>query len=241
MKVTMAEFMTQKPPLITVTENPAVDDTQPESHIWPAIVREWNFVEDVLLWKQKYQNSLSQTVPNLAFPNLQQCFQEDLDVHQWWHAMVALPLNLILQNGVEAVMSPLEDDLTPDFGFLHDGKLKLVGEIRCPWHQLASGPATAPDFMEQESKTRQALAQLYGYMELNNCRYGVLTTYSYTWFVKRTGVMGELLISPPVTSDSDLPTLFECYYFLVCEMEQSGFHYDRSAENSERGLVHPLK
>ena len=90
--------------------------------------------------------------------------------------------------------------------------------------------------MEQESKTRQALAQLYGYMELNNCRYGVLTTYTYTWFVKRSGVKGELLICPPISQDSESPTLFECYYFLVCEMEQSGSYYDRSAEISEQCL-----
>ena len=141
--------------------------------------------------------------------------------------MVAIPLNLILPTGFKASWAPIQAALEPDFCFIDnfdDGKVKLVVAIKCPWHQIASGPATAPDFMKQESKTRQALAQLYGYMELNNCRYGVLSTYTYTWFVKRSGVKGELLISPPISYNSESPTLFECYYFLVCEMEQSGFH-----------------
>ena len=213
-------------------ENPVFDDTEPGSQNWPAIVSEWKFVEDVQLWKERYQNTLPDTVSKYAFPlgDMQPCAQEFPDVHLWWCMMVAYPLNRILPNGIKAEMAPRQAALKPDFGFLDDGKVKLVGTIKCPWHPLASsGPVTAPDFMNQNSKIRQALAQLYGYMILNNCRYGVLTTYTYTWFVKRTGVMGELLISPPISYNSQSPTLFESYYYLVCEMEQTGYQYDQSA------------
>ena len=236
-RVTAADFLTESPSTMSLAEKPAFDDIEPGSHNWPAIVSEWNFVKDVLLWKETYRHSLSRLVPKFVFHSerMLPCTQEVPDAHRWWCEMVATPLNCVLQNDIKAVMQPLEAVLQPDFGFIDNKRVKLVGEIKSPWHPLAKGLATAPDFMEQESPIRQALAQLYGYMDLNNCRYGVLTTYTYTWFVKRSGDKGELLISPPISYNSKLPSLFECYYFLVCEMEQSGFHYDRSAENSAPG------
>ena len=166
-------------------------------------------------------------VPAYVFPlvNLLPCTQEVPDAHLLWSDMVASPLKFILQNGIKAVMLLLQAALEPVLGFLDNKKMKLAGEINCYWHLIASGPATAPDFMKRESKIRQALAQLYGYMNVNDCRVSVLTTYTYTWFVSRTGVMG---VSLPISYNSELSTLFECFYYLVCEMEQTGFQYDRS-------------
>ena len=142
--VTKAKFLTKKPTSITEAENPALDDTEPVSHRWPAFVSEWNLVEDVLLLRQNYRNSLSQTVYNYAFPLWQHCSEGFLDVHLWWHYMIALPLNLILPNGIKAVLSPSQATLKPNFCFVDDEKVKLVGVIKYLWHQLASGPADTP-------------------------------------------------------------------------------------------------
>ena len=235
--VTVAKILTLKPPLILVAQDVVLNDTEPGSHRCPAIVSEWNFAEDVLLWSQTYRKSLSQTAPNFKFPleRMEPCANEVPDVQEWWCEMVASPLNCIFQNGIEVRIAPFQAALMPDFCFLDDGNVRLVGVIKCPWHQLASGPATTLDFMNGKSTTRQALAQLNGYMELNSCHYGVLTTYSYTWFVKRSGVKGELLISPPISYNRTSPTLLECYYYLACEMQHFRFHADRSAGSSAAG------
>ena len=231
---TVADFLIEDPSLMSVDKRTTNAFTKPKSPRWPAIVSEWNFVKDVLLWKEKYRHSLSRLVPKFVFhpERMLPCTQEVPDAHRWWCEMVATPLNCVLPNGIKAKMAPLEADLYPDFGFIDDKRVKLVGEIKNPWHPLARGPATAPDFMIKTSPVYMALGQLYGYMNNNFCQYGVLTTYTYTWFVKRTAVMSELLISPPISYNSKLPSLFECYYFLICEMEQSGFYHDKSAENS---------
>ena len=227
-----AETSTQTPSSLTADEKTTIRGKKLGLYRWPAIIREWNFKEDLLLWKEKYQEFLAETVPSYDFPSdrMRPCTQES-DVHHWWYVMVAAPLNIVLRNGIKAVMFPVEADLTPDFGFVGDGKVKLAGNIKCPWHMLAKGPATAPDFMIRKSSIHQALAQLYGFMDNNECRYGVLTTYTFTWFVKQSGVKGELLISPPISYNNSSPTLFESYFYLVCELEETGFRYDKSVEN----------
>ena len=110
---------------------------------------------------------------------------------------------------------PSQTALDPDFCLLDkfdDGRIKHVRVHKCPWHQIASGQATAPDLMTQKSTLRQALAQMYKYMELNSCRHGALSTYTFTWFGKRSSVKGELLISPLISFNRESPTLFKCYY-----------------------------
>ncbi|GJJ69422.1 hypothetical protein EMPS_01768 [Entomortierella parvispora] len=60
------------------------------------------------------------------------------------------------------------------------------------------------------------LNQIYGYMKLNGHRYGMLSTYNQTWFLKITGeVDDELLVSTTIPYDSTEPTVRQCYWWLV--------------------------
>jgi len=51
--------------------------------------------------------------------------------------------------------------------------------------------------------------QIFGYLSHNRLRYGVLTTYEQTWFLKRD--RGKLYVSPAIGYSDEDPTLFQCY------------------------------
>jgi hypothetical protein len=100
----------------------------------------------------------------------------------------------------------------PDFGIVDDafGQLILVFELKCPWVI-----GTDLDLVNaQNKKTQHIIAQLNGYMYLNNLSFGVLSTYTYWWFFMRDGDNG-LLISKCYPHDSKDPTILQCVYFLI--------------------------
>ncbi|ORZ10006.1 hypothetical protein BCR41DRAFT_132343 [Lobosporangium transversale] len=60
------------------------------------------------------------------------------------------------------------------------------------------------------------LKQIFGYIRLNGFRYGVLSTYTQTWFIKRDSAHGDgILISPTIHFDRTNPTLLQCYLWLI--------------------------
>ncbi|KAI1292366.1 hypothetical protein EDD11_008793 [Mortierella claussenii] len=73
------------------------------------------------------------------------------------------------------------------------------------------------------SRARGPLKQLYGYMKYNGFRYGVLSTYTQTWFVKRDGNGGrEALVSPTILFNRTVPTLLQCYLWLIRAASRDG-------------------
>ncbi|PKY48486.1 hypothetical protein RhiirA4_544646 [Rhizophagus irregularis] len=63
-----------------------------------------------------------------------------------------------------------------------------------------------------------SINQVYGYMCANSLKYGVLSTYDQTWFLKREVVNvgeedhGRLYVSNTITSASTSPTLLKCTF-----------------------------
>ncbi|KAI9241659.1 MAG: hypothetical protein BYD32DRAFT_405221 [Podila humilis] len=64
-----------------------------------------------------------------------------------------------------------------------------------------------------ESPTWRQVHQIFGYLSYNRLRYGILTTYHQTWFMRRDG--GTLWISPSIRHDNTDPTLLQCYRYLM--------------------------
>ncbi|KAG0357033.1 hypothetical protein BG005_003994 [Podila minutissima] len=61
----------------------------------------------------------------------------------------------------------------------------------------------------------RALKQTFGYMRLNGYRYGVLSTYEQTWFLKRVARgSNDILVSPTIDFDITEPTLLQCYLWI---------------------------
>ena len=55
------------------------------------------------------------------------------------------------------------------------------------------------EYGKEEYKFLRAVLQIYGYMSVNNLLYGVLSTYTQTWFLKRDNKIPESLhISPGI-------------------------------------------
>jgi hypothetical protein len=79
------------------------------------------------------------------------------------------------------------------------------------------------DYMEQEqsgaaTESSRALKQTFGYMRLNGYRYGVLSTYEQTWFLKRVAQGSkEILVSPTIVFNSTGLTLLQCYLWFIRE------------------------
>ncbi|KAG0095046.1 hypothetical protein BGZ93_006400 [Podila epicladia] len=74
--------------------------------------------------------------------------------------------------------------------------------------QERSGAATGPG---------DALRQVFGYMRLNGYRYGLLSTYEQTWFLKRgdQDADRDLMVSPTIAFNCSEPTLLQCYLWFI--------------------------
>ena len=67
----------------------------------------------------------------------------------------------------------------------------------------------------QNSVIRQ-IRQIFGYLCHNGLRYGVITTYDYSWFLCRSFEGPKLLlISPAISYDSRNPTILQCFFHLA--------------------------
>jgi tRNA A-37 threonylcarbamoyl transferase component Bud32 len=123
----------------------------------------------------------------------------------------------------------------PDFVFVEDDVVKVVGELQTWW----AFPFC--DLVENNNtpKVNKCIAQVYGYMTFNCLRYvrnchllflfilffafsfGFLTNYINTWFLERvdceTGT--RLRITSPLKFDgSSGITIYEAFYFLLAEL-----------------------
>ncbi|KFH69284.1 hypothetical protein MVEG_04099 [Podila verticillata NRRL 6337] len=66
--------------------------------------------------------------------------------------------------------------------------------------------------------------QAFGYMRLNGYRYGVLSTYEQTWFLKRgdQDADHDLMVSPTIAFNRSEPTLLQCYlWFGSCRTQSN--------------------
>ncbi|KAK2812029.1 hypothetical protein FQN50_001738 [Emmonsiellopsis sp. PD_5] len=102
----------------------------------------------------------------------------------------------------------------------HDVKkpmMKLLGEAKTPWkHNLLEyyKKFTAGDGRQ----IRHALGQVAGYMHQFKMKYGFLTTYDYTIFIKQVispGEEPELAISQPFAFDKTSFSVREFLYYLL--------------------------
>ncbi|KAG0364204.1 hypothetical protein BGX24_004743, partial [Mortierella sp. AD032] len=82
----------------------------------------------------------------------------------------------------------------------------LVAKFREDMDLVARNEAPA-------NPTWHQVHQIFGYLSHNNLRYGVLTTYHQTWFMRRDA--GRIRISPTIYHDNITPTLLQCYMYLI--------------------------
>ncbi|KAI8585766.1 hypothetical protein BDZ88DRAFT_431511 [Geranomyces variabilis] len=106
-------------------------------------------------------------------------------------------------------------------------KPKLCVEFKTPWALPVSDIIKAYEDEQGDIKKRtsKAISQLNGYMTFNNHRYGVLSTYTNTWFFERTGLQsGSMRVAGPFGYDSTSPYLVHAYLTLLSMVDERWFY-----------------
>ncbi|KAG0261429.1 hypothetical protein DFQ27_002952 [Actinomortierella ambigua] len=87
-------------------------------------------------------------------------------------------------------------------------------EIECP--AVLWSDDLVHDYLEDAGGVAGPVNQIYGDMRLNGYRYGILSTYEQTWFMKR-GDQGanDLMISPAIAFNISEPSLLQCYMWFI--------------------------
>ncbi|KAG0007741.1 hypothetical protein BGZ81_004635, partial [Podila clonocystis] len=84
-----------------------------------------------------------------------------------------------------------------------------------------------------------ALRQAFGYMRLNGYRYGVLSTYEQTWFLKRgdQDADRDLMVSPTIAFNRSEPTLLQCYLWFIRQADADKRPLDSPTDTEVRKML----
>lgn len=93
-------------------------------------------------------------------------------------------------------------------------------EMKRPLYlHLDDGISYPAAYLQQGSRSQGPagpLKQIFGYMRLNGYRYGILSTYTQTWVIKRVREHeDDILVSPTIQFNRTEPTLLQCYLWLI--------------------------
>ncbi|KAF9384816.1 hypothetical protein CPB97_005365 [Podila verticillata] len=84
-----------------------------------------------------------------------------------------------------------------------------------------------------------ALRQAFGYMRLNGYRYGILSTYEQTWFLKRgdQDADHDLMVSPTIAFNRSEPTLLQCYLWFIRQADSDTRPLDPPTDTEVRKML----
>ncbi|CAG8699593.1 4419_t:CDS:2, partial [Funneliformis mosseae] len=143
-------------------------------------------------------------------------------VRQAVNVNVCLPLNRVVSD-FKFTMRNVSGTGDPDF-VCHkkDGdELILALEIKRV-HILnhIESDQTLPKVYEEDAKVKQVIQQLYNYLSENQLKYGALSTYNHSWFVKRDH--RYLCISESLEYNSTHPPVLKTYAYLAQQAIDNG-------------------
>ncbi|CAM2699726.1 unnamed protein product [Rotaria socialis] len=122
-------------------------------------------------------------------------------------------------NSVFTLCSSNEDGVIgqPDFAFFHNDIVKFVIEVKTIW-SLTAPDNLAADYRISGPQVRLPVEQIFGYMRINNLKYGILTNYESFYFMKREKML--LHISTAIKStDVDLSVYRALFYIIHLSIE----------------------
>ena len=135
-------------------------------------------------------------------------------------------------------------DIVWKIGAELNSNLGLVIEVK-PWWSFDCIDDIVEQYHEdvekeaKDTKVVKALQQLYGYMSYNYLRYGILTTYKSTYFLRRMG-NSTLSISKPIPLNGRKLSILQYWLFVLCKSQQEGF-YSSPAGNPFDTIFFTLK
>ncbi|KAK2768797.1 hypothetical protein FQN54_000653 [Arachnomyces sp. PD_36] len=112
--------------------------------------------------------------------------------------------------------------LVPDFSLFHSetSEIRAVGEAKTPWHHGLSSWWRDHGKLNMTHDLRHALGQIAQYMQRFELKYGFLTTYNSTLFLKQETSGSDVILhcSAPISratvASSDNPSLRQCIFYL---------------------------
>jgi hypothetical protein len=104
----------------------------------------------------------------------------------------------------------------PDFVLQAGGNLIVPIEVKTKWILPDDNIVEIIDSKNPPVSVVNSIWQIFGYMAHNQRRYGVLSTYDKTWFMRRPEHdTGALLISDVVHAEDTGPTLLRCFAYIM--------------------------
>ncbi|CAF4158320.1 unnamed protein product, partial [Rotaria sp. Silwood2] len=100
----------------------------------------------------------------------------------------------------------------PDFVFYHNETAKLVGEVKTIW-SFAAPDNLAAAYRLVGNTVRLPVQQIFGYLRINNLKYGILTNYENFYFMKREN--NALHISTAIKSSDVDVSVYRALYYIV--------------------------
>ncbi|KAG0367480.1 hypothetical protein BC939DRAFT_504160 [Gamsiella multidivaricata] len=147
----------------------------------------------------------------VAEPSLHEIFQCDVGAVQSLPPFANTFCSVSLQHSIPDLVCSRQNDFN---------SVLFPIEMKKPSYlHLDVGTNYRSAYRPQGSRTQGpagALKQIFGYIRFNGFRYGVLSTYDQTWFIKRVREHeDDILVSPTIHFDSTEPTLLQCYLWLI--------------------------
>ncbi|KAK6344185.1 hypothetical protein TWF696_007827 [Orbilia brochopaga] len=96
---------------------------------------------------------------------------------------------------------------------------RIVGEIKAPWRIQLKNVYEAPAIFVE-----LLMGQLSRQMRLLNLKYGILTTYEYTIFVRRMGPY-RYEMTPPIEYNARNPSVSQCFFYLGYLTTTTGYGF----------------
>lgn len=195
----------------------------------PKSVNQWSTFDGDVLARVESLSEESQYNSKVLFPPL--VFPRSIS------SEVLCLQPFILDNTLQRVISASPDGLAivpsrearcigdPDFIIKRGGNIDAVIEVKGCW-VIPDNTALVSVYNSQVALNgayhiRSAIVQTNTYMRLNKCRYAVITTSDFTYFLMRDNE-GDLFISETYKYDSQSPTVLQCYDFLCSKTDGHG-------------------
>ena len=243
--ITIDDYMKIELPLARYHDRlPDASSTEVSIAVSPKVVSSWvNFESDVQDWVNSNQRLErikkplfipfeQQQIIAEEVPQLQPFLNENLlnnasncssgCTFQFWS----------LINNIEA-----NSRGKPDFGMLRDNKLVAPIEIKGKWTLPHSDIVN-----DSNTYVKKAIIQIFTYMVQNWRKYGILSTYDYTWFCYRSGSALYISSGIPINQiDRSRPHILQCFgYFSSIATSDREDTPSSSMQNSPRGSTSKL-
>ncbi|PKK61953.1 kinase-like protein [Rhizophagus irregularis] len=136
------------------------------------------------------------------------------DVQVAMDVNMCMVLSSLMTPGYNFSRLPTHTTGVPDFTcFYLASLLVLTIEVKRKHVLQEIGENTLPEFYRKNEKARMVVQQIFNYMEENNLRYSILSTYDSHWFLKREHT--KLWISRTLPLQSVSPPVLKTYAYLA--------------------------